>query len=197
MGESTSAAHLLTAGSPIEPRRAPPPFAMVYEGYFDLVWSSVRQLGVAPDAVDDVVQEVFVVIHAKLPTLQQVESLRSWVYGVTRRTVSTFRRAQRNRNASGAQYAEVADWLEPPSPTPLDLTELAARRRLLLQLLGELDEQKREVFSLAEIEGFTAPEMAEALELPLNTVYSRLRAARQAFEAALSRHAARQKGTAT
>lgn len=194
MGETTSAAHLLPAGSPTEPVRAAPPFSMVYEGYFDLVWSSVRQLGVSPDAIDDVVQEVFVVIHAKLGTLEQVESLRSWVYSVTRRTVGTYRRAQRNRNASGAQYAEVADWLEAPSPTPLDLTELAARRRLLLKLLGELDDQKREVFSLAEIEGFTAPEIAEALEIPLNTVYSRLRAARQAFEAALARHTARQKG---
>lgn len=197
MGESTSAAHLLPAGSPPEPLRDLPPFTVVYERYFDLVWSSVRQLGVNADAIDDVVQEVFVVIHARLPSLAQVESLRSWVYGVTRRTVSTYRRAQRTRNASGAQYAEVADWLEPPSPTPLELTELAARQRLLLQLLAELDVQKREVFSLAEIEGFTAPEMAEALDIPLNTVYSRLRAARQAFELALARHAARQKGTAT
>ncbi len=197
MGESTSAAQRLPAGSPTEPQREVPPFAVVYQRYFDLVWSSVRQLGVGPDAIDDVVQEVFVVIHARLPSLQQVESLRSWVYSVTRRTVSTFRRAQRTRSSSGAQYAEVADWLEPLPPTPLELTELAAKQRLLLQLLSELDEQKREVFSLAEIEGFTAPEMAEALDIPLNTVYSRLRAARQAFEVAVARHAARQKEPAT
>lgn len=197
MGESTSAAQLLPAGSPSEPLRDVPPFAVIYERYFDLVWSAVRQLGVAKDAIDDVVQEVFVVIHSKLSSLQQVESLRSWVYGVTRRTVSTYRRAQRNRNASGAQYAEIADWLEPLPATPLDLTELAARQRLLLALLAELDPQKREVFVLAEVEGFTAPEMAEALDIPLNTVYSRLRAARQAFELALARHAARQKGPAT
>jgi RNA polymerase sigma-70 factor (ECF subfamily) len=197
MGDSTSAAHLLPAGHSTEPRRDLPPFAEVYARFFDLVWSSVRQLGIAPDAIDDVVQEVFVVIHARLPSLEQVESLRSWVYSVTRRTVSTFRRAQRTRNASGAQYAEIADWLEPLPPTPLELTERAARQRLLLQLLGELDEQKREVFALAEMEGFTAPEIAEALEIPVNTVYSRLRAARQAFDLAVARHTARQKGTGT
>ncbi|MDF3070690.1 MAG: polymerase sigma factor RpoE [Polyangiaceae bacterium] len=196
MGESTSAAHLLPAGSPDEPAPAVPTFAVIYERYFDLVWSAVRQLGVSQDAIDDVVQEVFVVIHAKLPSLERVESLRSWVYGVTRRTVSTYRRAQRSRNASGARYAEVADWLGPLPATPLDLTERAARQRLLLELLAELEPQKREVFALAEIEGFTAPEMAEALDIPLNTVYSRLRAARQAFELALARHAARQKGPA-
>lgn len=197
MGESTSAAHLLPAGSPSEPPGDIPSFAAVYERYFDLVWSSVRHLGVSLDAIDDVVQEVFVVIHARLPSLQHVESLRSWVYGVTRRTVSTYRRSLRNRNASGAHYAEVADWLEPLPPTPFELTELAARQRLLLEILAELEPAKREVFSLAEIEGFTAPEIAEALDIPVNTVYSRLRAARQAFELAVARHAARRKGTAT
>jgi RNA polymerase sigma-70 factor, ECF subfamily len=194
MGEGTSAAQLLTAGSSTEPPRQAPPFAAVYEQYFDLVWSAVRQLGVGSEAIDDVVQEVFVVIHARLGSLQHVESLRSWIYSIARRTVSTYRRAQRSRNASGAQYAQIADWLEPLPPTPLELTELAARQRLLLQLLSELDEAKREVFSLAEIEGFTAPEIAEALDIPVNTVYSRLRNARQAFEHALARHAARLKG---
>ena len=101
----------------------------------------------------------------------------------------------RSRNASGAQYAQVAGWLEPLPPTPHDLSVLADRQRLLIQLLGELDEAKREVFALAEIEGFTAPEIAEALELPVNTVYSRLRAARQAFEQAMARHKAGQKGS--
>jgi RNA polymerase sigma-70 factor, ECF subfamily len=197
MGESTSVAHSLQSDAPSDSPRDIPPFSVVYERFFELVWSSVRQLGVPMEAVDDVVQEVFVVIHSRLPSLQQVESLRSWVYSVTRRTVSTYRRAQRSRNASGAHYAEVAGWLEPLPPTPLELTERAARQRLLLELLGELEPSKREVFSLAEIEGFTAPEIAEALDIPVNTVYSRLRAARQAFELALSRHAARRKGTAT
>src|SRR6187551_540151 len=111
MGEGTSAPHLSDPGSPAQTQREVPSFAVVYEECFDLVWSAVRQLGVSSDAIDDVVQEVFVVIHARLDSVQQVESLRSWVYGVARRTVSTYRRARRSRNASGAQYAEVAGWL--------------------------------------------------------------------------------------
>jgi len=196
MGEGTSAAPTLSApGSSPETKREAPSFAAVYEEYFDLVWSAARQLGVSSEAIDDVVQEIFVVIHARLGSVQQVESLRSWVYGVARRTVSTYRRARRSRNASGAQYAEVADWLGSLPPTPHDLSVLADRQRLLLQLLSELDESKREVFTLSEIEGFTAPEIAEALEIPVNTVYSRLRAARQAFEQAMARHKAGQKGS--
>jgi RNA polymerase sigma-70 factor (ECF subfamily) len=196
MSEGTSAAANLTnSSSQPELRGEVPPFAVVYDEYFNLVWSAARQLGVSPEAIDDVVQEIFVVIHSRLGSVQQVESLRSWVYGVARRTVATYRRARRSRNATGAQYAEVADWLEPLPPTPHDLSVLADRQRLLLRLLGELDESKREVFALAEIEGFTAPEIAEALDLPVNTVYSRLRAARLAFEQSLARHKAAQKGS--
>lgn len=164
-----------------------PPFAVIYERYFELVWTAVRHLGVPDEAVEDVVQEVFVVIHGRLPSLRKVESLRSWVYSVARRTVSTYRRAQRVRNVSGARYAEVARLTERLPPTPLQLWELADRQRLLLQLLGSMDETKREVFLLTELEGFTAPEIAEALELPVNTVYSRLRSARQTFDQAVLR----------
>jgi RNA polymerase sigma-70 factor, ECF subfamily len=194
MGEGNSAAPDLTA-TPRESSAGVPPFEVVYERCLDLVWTAARQLGVPADAIDDVVQEIFVVIHGRLATLQNVESLRSWVYGVARRTISTYRRNQRARTASGSKYAQVADWLGPLPATPLELSELAERQRLLLQLLAELDEGKREVFVLAEVEGFTAPEIAEALELPVNTVYSRLRLARQSFEQAMARHVSRQKGT--
>lgn len=172
-----------------------PSFAVIYDRYFDLVWTAVRHLGVPEEAVEDVVQEVFVVIHSRLPSLQKVESLRSWVYGVSRRTVSSYRRAQRVRNVSGARYAEVARLTERLPPTPLQLWELADRQRLLLRLLADLDENKREVFLLTELEGFTAPEIAEALEIPVNTVYSRLRTARETFQSAMARYE-QQKGSA-
>jgi RNA polymerase sigma-70 factor (ECF subfamily) len=169
----------------------PPSFAAVYERYFEFVWASVRRNGVAEGDVDDVVQEVFVVIHAKLPTLRQPESLRSWVYGIVRRTVSHHRRSQRADAVSGAALAlaSVAD--APSQASPQALTEQAAQMQLLWSLLAELDDTKREVFILAEVEEMTAAEIAEALEIPQNTVYSRLRTARAAFEAALARHEAR------
>ena len=84
-----------------------------------------------------------------------------------------------------------------PSPTrsryrtPFDLVEQNEKVKLLFILLEELDEPKREVFMMAELAELTVPEIAEILEIPLNTAYSRLRAARQAFEEALVRHSAR------
>lgn len=142
--------------------------------------------------MDDLVQDVFIVIHAKLDTLERPEALRSWIYSVVRRTASTYRRAKRTRGP--ATEPEFMRQVPSRAPTPLEQTETNAELRLLASLLEELEEPKREIFGLVELDGLSVPEAAEALELPLNTAYSRLRAARLAFEAALARHEARTKG---
>jgi RNA polymerase sigma-70 factor (ECF subfamily) len=169
------------------------PFESIYRQYFDFVWSSVRRLGVAQHAVDDVVQEVFIVIHSRLHTLERPEALRSWIYGVVRRTVSGHHRAQRMREHSGVALAVEPDVRTHPR-TPSDLAEQNDQVKLLYSLLEELDEPKRDVFMMVEIDELTVPEIAEILEIPLNTVYSRLRAARQAFEEALARRSALREG---
>lgn len=175
------------------PSAVVPPFAEVYRQYFDFVWSSVRHLGIQGAAIDDVVQEVFIVIYAKLPTVQQPESLRSWVYGVVRRTASGYRRARKPDESSSVQVGEIEHAVGSGGATPLEVAEQNAQLQLLASLLDELDEPKREVFILAELEEMPVPEIAQALEIPLNTAYSRLRAARLAFEAGLARRAARLK----
>ncbi|MBV9947818.1 MAG: sigma-70 family RNA polymerase sigma factor [Myxococcales bacterium] len=170
-----------------------PSFRSIYDGYFDFVWSCVRRLGVPEEAVDDVVQEVFIVVHARLHTVERPASLRSWLYSVLRRTVSTYHRARQARAARESPVATPGDQADPMQPSPLDLAVLGDDLKLLWRLLGELDPVKREVLVLAELEEMTAPEVAEATGVPLNTAYSRLRAARQDFDAAFARSAARQK----
>jgi len=169
-----------------------PSFKAVYEQHFAFVWSSTRRFGVMPAAMDDVVQEVFMVIHGKLHTLQKPESLRSWIYSIVRRTVSSHHRSRRARDASDAAFAAQAR-NEAPQLTPFDLTEHNEESKLLWDLLGQVDESKRELLVLVELEGMTVPEASEILEIPLNTAYSRLRTARLAFEAALARRTAREK----
>lgn len=168
------------------------PFEALYRQYFDFVWASVRRLGVSEESVDDVVQEVFIVIHERLQTVERPESLRSWIYGVVRRTVSGHRRARRSKVASGMVLtAEVETASHRPSPS--ELAEQSDQVRLLYSLLDELDESKREVFTLVELDELTVPEAAAIAGIPLNTAYSRLRVARQEFEAALARRTARLK----
>ncbi len=192
-----SAAIVLSASEPQAPDSSSvfcslPPFPKIYAQYFNFVWSSARRLGVEPAAIDDVVQEIFIVIHARVETLEKPEALRSWIYGVVRRTVSTYHRTRRTRRSIGLTTA-VEEETVSYAPTPLEQTEQNADLELLQSLLAELDEPKREVFSLVELEELTVPEVADALEIPLNTAYSRLRMAREAFEAALARHEARTK----
>jgi RNA polymerase sigma-70 factor (ECF subfamily) len=168
-----------------------PTLQTIYKQYFDFVWSSARHLGVAGDAIDDVVQDVFIVIHSRLATLQRPEALRSWIYGIVRRTVSDHRRAKRTRDAAGVRLGAELKSSQPSQPSPLDMAERNAELELLESVLAELDEPKREIFVMVEVLEMTVPEVVQALEIPLNTAYSRLRMARQSFEEVLVRHEAR------
>ena len=99
--------------------------------------------------------------------------------------MSDYRRSRRSRDAAGASLGA-----EPKlnQPSPLDMAERNADLELLESVLTELDEPKREVFVMVEILEMTVPEVVQALDIPLNTAYSRLRLARQAFEDALAKH---------
>jgi RNA polymerase sigma-70 factor (ECF subfamily) len=196
MPATDSTARSVTTGVEPEQRSTPgdypvPSFARVYNEYFGFVWSCVRRLGVGADELDDVVQDVFIVIHARLSTLQQPESIRSWIYGITRRTASTYHRAKRAKMANSSALDAQTDLQYPQPPSPHELAEQSDQVRLLWELLAKLDPAKREVFVLADLDDMTVPEIASALAIPLNTAYSRLRIARQELEEALARHNAR------
>jgi RNA polymerase sigma-70 factor, ECF subfamily len=193
MRASDSTAHALS--SDVEPKRTGSTencpvldFAEVYRNYFSFVWSCTSRLGVGENELDDVVQEIFVVIHARLHTVQQPEAIRSWIYGIARRTASTYRRAKRARLANASVLDSESDVQYPQPPSPLELAEQSDQVRLLWSLLDKLDPPKREVFVMAELDELSVPEIALAIEVPVNTVYSRLRIARQELEEALARH---------
>ncbi|MGC4068472.1 MAG: sigma-70 family RNA polymerase sigma factor [Polyangiaceae bacterium] len=169
---------------------AVPDFREVYRNYVGFIWACTRRMGVSEDEIDDVVQEVFIVINAKLETLEQPESLRSWIYGIIRRTVSTYRRARRAKAASAEALISESEMQYPQPPSPQELAEQSDQVKLLWQLLVKLDAPKREVFVLAELDEMTVPGIAAAIEVPVNTVYSRLRTARQELETALTKHLA-------
>jgi RNA polymerase sigma-70 factor (ECF subfamily) len=169
-----------------------PSFPEIYRQYFDFVWNGARSLGVGRDTIDDVVQEVFIVIHARIHTLREPSALRSWIYGIVRRTAFASLRVQRSRHTSVVDFTD--DNTSAASLfTPSDVADQSDRAKLLWHLLEKLDESKREVFVMAEISEMTIPEIAQALEVPLGTASTRLRAARKAFEGALARYKANQK----
>ena len=112
---------------------------------------------------------------------------------MVRRTVSTYHRGRHTRSAHESPVAVIDDNASPMQPSPLDLAVISDDLKLLWSLLVELDPPKREVLMLAELEEMTAPEIAEAVGIPLNTAYSRLRNARQEFNELVARSRAREK----
>lgn len=160
-------------------------FAAVFERHHDFVWRSLGYLGVAGHAVDDATQDVFIVVHRRLADYDPAMPLRSWLFGISRRIADK----HRVRAAKSSALRIVPD---PHAPLP---DEALARREaatLLEDFLAGLPLEQREVFILGELEGLRAPEIATAIDAKLNTVYSRMRLARVAFERVLARHRARQ-----
>ena len=162
-------------------------FDEVYEQHFDFVWRSLRRLGVAPSALDDATQEVFLVVHRRLSEFAGQSSLKTWLFGIVLHVAQRTARSAARRRTTELPEHELAD----SGGSPQDEAQRREAVRLLYALLEQLDTDKRAVFVMAELEQMTAPEMAEVLGAPLNTVYSRLRAARREFESALKRLQAR------
>ena len=175
-----------------EPRPVPS-FDDTYEENFSFVWRSVRRLGVPASIVADAVQDVFVVVHRRLPDFEARASVRTWLYAIVIRVVRDYRRTYRRKELPVLRAGETADPDEQASRDqgPHELVVRSEAARTLHELLDGLDEDKREVFVLAELEQLSVPEIAEAVGINLNTAYSRLRAARQDFEQAVARRRAR------
>ncbi len=163
-------------------------FDGVYDEYFSFVWRTLRRLGIPDAALEDVTQEVFFVVYRRLADFRGDSSLKTWIFGIVRRVVRTHRRTKARRPTE-----PLAD-REPRclQPMPDETTERRQAQRILYRLLDTLDDDKREVFVMVEIEGMSCPEIASAIGVNLNTIYSRLRAARQQFEMTLADYRERQ-----
>jgi RNA polymerase sigma-70 factor (ECF subfamily) len=187
---------LAPAGTPGAESSPPEPldFEVVYQEHFDFVWRSLGRLGVDPSYVEDAAQDVFVIAHRRLAEFEGRSSVKTWLFGIALRVASDFRRAARRKRSHGIVPEADADTTavtDADAPSPLDMAARGEAVARLQAILGELDEDRRAVFILAELEQMSAPEIAEAVGANLNTVYTRLRAARREFNEAVARHAAR------
>jgi len=159
----------------------PPTFEAVYEAEFGFVWRLVGFRGVPAALQDDVVQEVFLVVYRKLPEFEGRSSLRAWLAGIVRKVVKDQLTLRRHHAAGEAMPAEPAD----PRLSPEERLEQRRTLALVDEILAEMPPEQREVFVLHEVEGLSGREIAEALSENPNTIWTRLRAARRRFDAAL------------
>lgn len=156
-------------GAPILPFVAPS-FTQLFEEHFGFVCRSLQRLGVREADLEDIAQELFLAVHRALPESDRSRPIKPWLFGFAVRYASNYRRLSWHRGR------ELDDM--PVSPKIHD--KLAAKRTVLAAL-ERLDFDKRVVLVMHDLEQLTAPEIAEELGIPLNTVYSRVRLAREAF----------------
>lgn len=167
-----------------------PDFRTTYLEHADFVWRSLRRLGVREADVPDAVQDVFLVVHRRLPEFEGRAKLSTWIFRICLRVAG-------NRQRLAHVRREVLDdeSLEQLSDPAGDAHAQAERREgvaLLDAALARMDLDQRAVFTLFELESLTGEEIAEALQIPLGTVYSRLRLGREAFRKAFQRVQAQQ-----
>jgi len=148
-------------------------FARIYRENARYVWRGLRHLGVREADLEDVLHEVFLVVGRKLSDFEGRSSMRTWLYGIALRTASDYRRSARVRR-------EVAH-STPPESSAVATYGSAEGHTLLRQLTGLLErlpDEQRDVFVLYELEELGMKDVAEVLNCPLQTAYSRLQAAR-------------------
>jgi RNA polymerase sigma-70 factor, ECF subfamily len=186
---------MLGVGSPVAtdesltpPASEVPPFETIYDTYFPYIWRSVQRLGVPSSQVDDVVQEIFLVVHRRLGDFEARSTIRTWLYGIALRVARVHR--SRYRRTQG-QTLDLEHLRAPDAARPDEQAANAEAVLLVHAVLDEMEDEQREVFVLAELEQLSVPEIARALEVKLNTVYSRLRLARAAFAEGAARQRAR------
>jgi len=192
----------LTAGSsplsfdavstPVAPAALASPaatFEEVYDTHVDFVWRSIRRLGVDEASSDDALQQVFLVVHRRLCEFSGASSMRTWLFGILLRVVREHRRSVRRKSPHLLRGAPTEDDLArvpdaSPTANPEAQLSRADASRIINELLESLDDEKRAVFVMVELEEMTAVEISQVLGMDQKAVYSRLRAARTDFERA-------------
>lgn len=154
----------------------------LFRAHAGFVANTLRRFGVAPADIPDQLQEVFLVLFRVQASFDPKRPVRPWIFGVTYRIAARYRRA---KGPSTEQVLE--ENLKDHAPLADTALETKEAQALVLSALQAMEFSRRAVFVLADLEGESVPTIADALQIPLNTAYSRLRLAREDFVGAVTR----------
>jgi RNA polymerase sigma-70 factor, ECF subfamily len=160
-------------------------FLEVYDVHFTYVWNCLRRMGIRDQDIEDLAQEVFEDIFQKLHAFDGNRPIRPWLFGFAFRVVLNHRKSLTRRSKTFGLtdgHESIDSDIRPDA-----VVEQHERSALILAALEELEVNRRAVFVMADLAGHSVPEIANALAVPLNTAYSRLRLARKDFETAVRR----------
>jgi RNA polymerase sigma-70 factor (ECF subfamily) len=142
----------------------------------------LRRLGVPERDLEDAAQETFIAIAGKLDTFDPDRPLRAWILGFVFRVAANARR-KKTAVPSGAGLGDLLS----PDRTPEETAIGRQAQTLALRIFDRMDSERRDVLVMHDLEALGAPDIARLLDIPVNTVYSRLRAAREEFEGLAAR----------
>lgn len=167
-------------------------FAETYDTHFHFVWKTLRHLGVPEDDLADVAQEVFLIVHRRLPHFEYRSRMTTWLFSICIHAARDRRRKAHVRREVAHADLDHTD-LDVTDPSRDQLAGLERKDDLALFDAGleGMNLDQRAVFLLFEIQGERSEDIANALEIPLGTVYSRLRLARETFRRGVLRARAR------
>ena len=159
-----------------------PDFRTLFERELGYVLETLRRLVVARADAEDMAHDVFIAVLKQLDTYDPSRPIKPWLFGFAFRVASQYRRKARR-----VESLEAPERLVDAGQRPDAQYETARKRRMVQLALEEIGLERRAVFVMHDIDGCTGEEIARTLEVPLGTVYSRLRLARDDFSAKMRR----------
>lgn len=148
---------------------------------------SIRRLiGQSDHHADDLLQETFIIAHQKRAHFDPDRAdPRAWLYGIAANLCRRHLRSQSRRHLFQHRFA--AERSDRAASPPSEAYEQKERAQVVFAAMAKLSVKQREVFALYELEGMEGPAIAKLLDLPVNTVWTRLHHGRKKFRSALSR----------
>ncbi len=159
----------------------PRTFQEVYRAHFRLVWRTLGRLGVREADLMDVTQNVFIIVHRQLAGFEGRAELTTWLFSICRLVAKDYLRSAPIRREVVVDVREIAR-RGGNGDGPLQRLDSQDLSQLLETILNKIPEKLRDVFVMFELDEMSGEEIARLLNVPVGTVRSRLRLAREAFQ---------------
>lgn len=154
-----------------------PTFREIFDRELPYVYNALRRLGIRAADLPDATQEVFATVAAVLGDYDPTRPLRPWIFGIAYRVGLRYLDVSHRKREVPSEIPEAPD----SAPGADAIVERNETRDLARFALSKVEPSRRAVLILAHFEGLSVPEIASALQIPVNTAYSRLHRARQEF----------------
>lgn len=155
-------------------------FELLYTHYASFVYNCCYRILNRKEDADEVLQEVFLTVHKKLHQFQFQSSLKTWIYRISV-NLSINRKRKNSRLHDNHVPLEESFNSEVATDQFKDLAAQEYQSVMIEKLFNHLTPEQKECLYLRTVEGFSYQEIAESLDINLNTVRTRLKRARESL----------------